>query len=330
MRLSLCIVGCGEYARTVLRDIHDMTEELELFFASRDLNKAREYCEAYNGAGYFGSYEEAASDPRVDALYFFTPHNLHLENALLAARHSKHVLMEKPIARTIDESTEMIEATSDAGVKLMVAENYRFLPAVQRCKDIIKQGYIGKLRLIQIQVEGYRAATDWRASAEITGGGAFIDGGIHFVNLLVNLGGFPHQVYAARPPQVFRNTGGEDGMVLTARLPGGGVGLINYSSATASTKESHWINVTGTEGFLSFTPYGSEMFIDTQDLRRTVRLPEARRGVRPMLREFRDSIAENREPLMSGKDGLRDLAVVLGAYQSAERGREVSLTLPLP
>ena len=328
MRLSLCIVGCGNYAKTVLRDIHDMTEELELFFASRDLNKAREYCEAFGGSGYFGSYEEAASDPRVDALYFFTPHNLHLENALLAARHSKHILMEKPLALTIDESKEMIKAASDADVKLMVAENYRFLPAVQKCNDVIKQGFIGKPRLIQIQVESYRAATNWRTSAEITGGGSFIDGGIHFVNMLVNLGGFPHHVYAAMPPKVFRDADGEDGIVLIAHLPGGGVGLINYSRATASSKESQWVNVTGTEGFLSFTPYGREMFIDTHDVRRTIRLPEARRGVRPMLREFRDSIVENREPLMSGKEGLQDLAVVLGAYESAKQGREVSLTFP--
>ncbi len=328
MRLSLCIVGCGNYAKTVLRDIHDMTEELELFFASRDLNKAREYCAAFGGSGYFGSYEEAASDPRVDALYFFTPHNLHLENALLAARHSKHILMEKPLALTIDESKEMMKAASDAEVKLMVAENYRFLPAVQKCKDILKQGFIGNPRLIQIQAESYRAATNWRTSAEITGGGTFIGGGIHFVDVLVNLGGFPHQVYAAMPPQVFRNADGEDGMVLIAQLPGGGVGLINFSRATASSKESQWINVTGTEGFLSFTPYGREMFIDTHDVRRTIRLPEARRGVRPMLREFRDSITENRESLMSGTEGLQDLAVVLGAYESAKQGREVSLTFP--
>ncbi|MCH7746137.1 MAG: Gfo/Idh/MocA family oxidoreductase, partial [Chloroflexi bacterium] len=281
-------------------------------------------------SGYFGSYEEAASDPRVDALYFFTPHNLHLENALLAARHSKHILMEKPLALTIDESTEMMKAASDAGVKLMVAENYRFLPAVQKCKDIIKQGYIGNLRLIQIQAESYRAATNWRTSAEIVGGGSFIDGGIHYIDVLVNLGGFPDRVYAVKPPQVFRNVGGEDGMVLVAHLSDGGVGLINYSTATASTKENHLINVTGTKGFLSFTPYGNEMLLDTQDVRRTIRLPEARRGVRSMLREFRDSIAEDREPLMSGKEGLQDLAVVLGAYESADQGREVSLTQPSP
>ena len=60
MRLSLCIVGCGRYARTVLQEIHDMSADLQLFFASRDSQKAQGYCETYGGAGFFGSCEEAA------------------------------------------------------------------------------------------------------------------------------------------------------------------------------------------------------------------------------------------------------------------------------
>ena len=213
MRLALCVVGCGGYARTVLNDIHDLHDELELYFASRDRDKAEQFCADFGGAGFFGSYEEALTDARVEAVYFFTPHHMHLENALAAARQSKHILMEKPIARTVAESTEMIEAARAAGVKLMVAENYRFLPTVDKCKEIIGQGAIGDLRLIQVQAEGFRAPTEWRTSADLTGGGAFIDAGIHFVDILYNLAGFPRQVYAARPPQVHREAEGEDGLV---------------------------------------------------------------------------------------------------------------------
>ena len=62
MKLSLCVIGCGGYAKTVLSEICDMTDELELYFASRNINKAREYSELYGGAGFFGSYEEAVRD----------------------------------------------------------------------------------------------------------------------------------------------------------------------------------------------------------------------------------------------------------------------------
>ncbi len=137
---SLCIVGCGRYARTVLNAVSDMTDEFRFFFASRDREKAERYSQDFGGAGAFGSYEEAASDPRVDALYFFTPHDLHLENVQLAARYGKHALVEKPIARTVPEASSMVDVARQAKIKLMVAENYRFLPAVEKAKKSCSRG----------------------------------------------------------------------------------------------------------------------------------------------------------------------------------------------
>ncbi|MCI0438766.1 MAG: Gfo/Idh/MocA family oxidoreductase [Chloroflexi bacterium] len=328
MRLPLCIMGCGGYARTVLNDIHDMTDVVELYFASRDIAKAREYCETFGGAGYFGSYEDAIADPRVKAAYFFTPHDIHLDNALMAAKHSKHILVEKPIARTVEESREMIRAAREAGVRLMVGENYRFLPTVRRAKQIIEQGNIGTLRLIQAHGESYRKPTSWRTNLEMTGGGVFIDGGIHFVDVLMYLGGFPLSLSAERPPKAFRNIGGEDGMALMARLPGGVVGLINFSRGTPIKDNRQRISVTGTDGQLAFVPYGGEIEFEDVNGKRTIRLPEARRGVRGMITEFRDAIAEGRDPEMSGEEALLNLVVVLGAYQSADEKREVELAPP--
>ena len=328
MRLSLCIVGCGGYARDVLGTLSRMTDDFDLFFASRDLQKAREYCESFGGVDYFGSYEQAAADPRVQSMYFFTPHDLHLENARLAARNGKHVMMEKPIARTVAEATEMIEATEAAGVRLMVAENYRFIPAVSRCKELIGQNAIGDLRMVQIQDEGYSQTTGWRTDIEARGGGAFIDGGIHSVDLLVNIGGFPHSVSAARPPQAFSHLEGEDGLFVMCRLPGDGVGLVNYSEGTPITHRRRAVHVTGTDGELSFVPIDSDLTVETPQGRRSEIMPEAGATVRAMMTEFKSSVFDDREPLMSGREGLKDLVVVLGAYRSAREGREVALEMP--
>ena len=324
-RLALCIVGCGEYARTFLDGLGDAREYLDLYFSSRDLAKAREYSQTYGGLGYFGDYEAAAADPRVDALYFLTPHNLHLENALMAARHSKHILVEKPIARTTDEAAQMIEAAGSADVRLMVAENYRFNPAVEECKRLIDGGSIGELRLIQIQNEGYSVPTEWRTNAEMTGGGVFIDGGIHAVDLLLNIGGFPERVYAAEPRKVFRESEGEDGLVLMAHLAGGCVGIVNYSSGTPVGESRYLVGITGTRGHLSFTPREDEIIVETPETRRTVQVRHDPRGIRGMALEFRNSILEDREPVMSGQEGVNDLAVVLAAYRSVQEGREIAL-----
>ena len=326
MKLGLCIVGCGGYANTVLSEIHDLRDEFDFYFASRDARKARDYCERFGGVDYFGDYEEALSDPRVQAAYFFTPHNVHLENAELAARCSKHILMEKPIARTIAEAQALVRTARDGGVSLMVAENYRFLRAVRRCKTIIESGGIGRLRLIDIRAEGYRAPVEWRNDATATGGGSFIDGGIHYVDVMLNIGGFPSQVYALYPPKTHRRSEGEDGIVMMADLPDDCVGVINFSRATPIRERRDWIEITGTEGCLGFAPYGDEIAYENTKVKRTVRLPPARRGVREMAREFRQSILEERAPLMTGEEAIKDLAVVLAAYRSATERRHIALS----
>ena len=330
MKLSLCIVGCGSYADTVLHEIHRMTDEFEFYFASRDASKAKAYCDRFGGADYFGSYEEALSDKRVEAAYFFTPHHVHLENTRLAARYGKHILMEKPIARSIEESHALVRAAQDAGVHLMVAENYRFLYTARRAKSMIETGAlgsIGELRLIDIKVEAFRPpSSPWRYDASLTGGGSFIDAGIHYVDLIVNLGGMPTQVYAASPTKVHRGSEGEDGLVLVANLPNDAVAVFNFSRATSRNADQNHVGITGSKGYIEFEPYGTEISFENTLVKRNVRLPEAHRGAREMVREFRDSILQDRPPIMTGDEAIKDLAVVLAAYRSATERRHVPLS----
>ena len=332
MKLTMCIVGCGGYARNVLGDIHDMTDEFDFYFASRNIEKAQQYSEEFGGAGAFGSYEEAAADPRVQSLYFFTPHHTHLDNVKLAAENGKHILIEKPIARDLDEAQAMVKTARSAGVKLMVAENYRFLLTVDKAREIMSQGPIGdsfgELRQIELQAEGYSEPKEWRRSAEMNGGGVFIDGGIHFVDIMLNLGGFPESVHAIHPPQLFTDVEGEDGIVMTARLPGGVPAIINFSRSTPVREKPPMVHLTGTKGKLSFEPNGTSLSVETLMVRRTVRISAPRRGVRQMVAEFRKAIQEDREPIMSGHEAIRDLAIVLAAYESARTGQAVELSEP--
>ena len=330
MKLSLCIVGCGRYADVVLNEIHEMTDDFDFYFASRDLQKAREYCERFGGIDYFGTYEEALSDSRVEAAYFFTPHHVHLENTELAAQHGKHILMEKPIARTVEESQALVKTAQDAGVQLMVAENYRFLHTTRRAKSMIETGTlgsIGDLRLIDIKVEAFRPPpTPWRLDASLTGGGSFIDAGIHYIDLIVHLGGMPTQIYAAAPTKVHPSSQGEDGLVLLANLPNDAVAVFNFSRATSRNVQNDYVGITGTKGYIEFEPYGREIAFENTLVKRNVRLPEAHRGAREMVREFRDCVQQQRPPLMTGDEAIKDLAVVLAAYRSAAESRHVPLS----
>ena len=330
MSLALCVMGCGQFAKSFAKailtsSISGVSDQTELFFASRNKEKAKAYCRMLGGKNFFGSYEEAAADPRVQAMYICTPHHLHLEHSVLAARFSKHILVEKPIARTLQEGERMIRAARDAGVKLMVAENYRFMPVVQKSRELIAQGAIGTLRLIQIQEESRFIFKGWRTSREMMGGGVFIDGGIHSVDMLVSLAGMPLQVYASRLPQAQDSLEGEDGMALMARLDGGAAGFINHSWGVSKQSCRLWVAIAGTRGRIYFEPMKPRITLETEERRSTWRLPEDRSGIGSMVKEFYSSIVEDRPPVMSGEEGLKDQAVVLAAYESAARGVPITL-----
>ena len=330
MSLGLCVVGCGIFAKTFAKAVRGFEplaggDGVRLFFASRDVRRAEAYCRRFEGEGYFGGYEEAATDPRVDALYLCTPHHLHLEHTEMAARHSKHVLVEKPIARTVDEARRVISAAGDSGVKLMVAENYRFIPVVQEARRLIDRGALGTLRFIQSQQESAFGVEGWRADPEMMGGGIFIDGGIHAVDLLGYLGGRVEEVNASFLPKSLHPLEGEDGMVVTARLDSGATGLINHSWGVSRRSWRLWVSVSGTKGRLYFQPGRPSLEFETSIAKNTLRFPGDRRGIGAMVTEFVDCIREDRPPLTSGEVGLEDLKVVLGAYESASLGRPVTI-----
>ena len=323
MTLSLCVAGLGKYAEHVLSDARPTLEGIDLYFASRDIDKARDFNHRYGGVGFFGSYEAAAVDPRVDAIYFITPHHVHLDNVRLAARNSKHILMEKPIARTIAEAQQMIEVARTASVTLMIAENHRFLPTVALAKRMVDDGAVGRVRYVQAHVESYGVPGGWRADPGLAGGGMLIDGGVHYVDHIVHLGGFPTSLYAAIPSPAAPDARSEDGVFLTAHMPGGVVGSLNFVTGTPVSRNFHRVSITGDAGHIHYVPFGSEVTLDTPAELRTYQVPEPGRGVRQMLAELRDCTVEGREPKMTGEDGLRDLAVVLAAYRSAATGQPV-------
>ena len=85
MKLGLCVVGCGQYAQTFAQGIQAILGEIDLYFASRDRQRAEAYSQMFQGSGAFGSYQEAAADSRVEAMYLCTPHHLHQEHVAMAA-----------------------------------------------------------------------------------------------------------------------------------------------------------------------------------------------------------------------------------------------------
>jgi predicted dehydrogenase len=320
VKLGLCVVGCGQFAQIFAREVQPLLGEIDLMFASRDRQRAEAYARMFRGSEAFGSYQEAATDPRVEAMYLCTPHHLHQEHVTMAARAGKHVLLEKPISTTLDQGRRIIDVAREAGITLMVAENFRFMPAVRQCKELVDRGEIGELRLIQLQEEVHFQPGQWRGIRDLNGGGVFIDGGIHKVHFLRYLAGEPEHIFAAALPKALAQHQGEDGLVMVARWPSGTVGLINHAWVASHRLQPSWVAVSGSEGRIYFEVGESQLSLEQGDKERLIRLDGDCYGQAAMVREFRDSIRDGRMPEVSGAEGLRDLALVLKAYESMEKG----------
>ncbi len=325
MSLGLCILGCGSFARTFAESIGHLDGEIDLYFASRDLVRAREYAASLGGLDAFGSYDDGAADPRVDAVYICTPHHLHREHVELAARRGKHVLVEKPIAGTLTDAEDIVRTAQSAGVNLMVAENYRFLPAVREARNLVDQGRLGQLRLVQLQEQYPFRPSGWRNQAHLNGGGVLIDGGIHKVSALAYLSGRPNQVYARRILPGQPGLDAEDGVVVVTGSDHGVVGVINHSWSVSPSAPHSWVSISGTTGSLYFEVGRPRLRFDDGVSQTIIEVEDHANGLAPMAREFHRSIAEGREPAMTGQEGIADLALVLQAYESIETGRPATV-----
>lgn len=115
---------------------------------SRTIESAQKFATEFNIPKAYGTYEELVSDSEIDVIYIGTPHNLHVENALLALNHNKHVLCEKPLGVNLKEATILIEKAKEKNLFLMEALWSRFLPNIIKTKELIDSGEIGDVKLL--------------------------------------------------------------------------------------------------------------------------------------------------------------------------------------
>ena len=318
--LGLCVLGCGDFAATFARSIAELRGEIDLYFASRDLYKARDYADRFGGIGAFGDYATAVRDARVRAVYVCTPHHLHREHVALAVAAGKHVLVEKPIAGHLDAAEAIVRLADTPSVNIMVAENYRFLPAVAESRRLIDAGRLGEVRLIQLNEQYPFRPYGWRIRAELNGGGVLIDGGIHKLSALSYLAGYPNQVYAQEVLPGQPGLEAEDGVAIITRSASGVTGIINHSWSVVPPEPHSWVSISGSRASLYFEVGRPWLKVTDSNAQTVVELEPFSNGLIPMVKEFRQSILQGRPPAMTAAEGMADLSLVLAAHRSMESG----------
>jgi predicted dehydrogenase len=315
--LEVCLLGCGSVARLHSRVARRMGAAVKLSFASRSRERAESFRRRYRGRHAFGSYDDACSHPDIDLVFICTPPALHLEHAVLAARSGKAIVVEKPAARSVAELDQISAAVQQHGVFAMVAENYRFKPLLTALRTWIDRGDIGTPQFIEISRAGSNKTGGWRADAAMMGGGALLEGGVHWVHLLCELGGTPRSVAAARPTNGVPVAPLEDALDILVTFDDGPVGRLFHSWNTRSRIAGLGMSrILGTQGNIHFESNG--VFAAVLGRRHRLRPPGLwdLMGYRGMWRHLVACMRDGLPPVTSLDVARRDLAVVEAAYRS--------------
>ncbi len=182
--LRIGILGTANIARSFVRAVQQSQRVSITAVASRDARKAETFAQETGIARHFGSYEDLLADRAIDAVYNPLPNSLHAAWSIAAVRAGKHVLCEKPLAAGAAEARSMFEAARLHGVHLVEAYPYLAQPQTLKLRELLKDGAIGDVRLIQASF-GFTIndSGNIRLNPQLAGG-ALMDVGVYPLSLI--------------------------------------------------------------------------------------------------------------------------------------------------
>jgi len=222
----------------------------------------------YGYEGYYTDWRKMLADDRVQLFDNGGPNNMHAEPCIAAAQAGKHVLCEKPLARTAEEAKGMLDAVTKAGVKHMAAFNYRFVPAIRQALNLIESGALGQIyhfRAMYLQewiMPHYGTPRIWRLDKKVAGSGALGDLGAHIIDLAHFLVGGVKSVSAMtrtfideRPLPDGSGTGKvdvDDAFVAAIEFENGAIGTLEATRFGGGRKNYEVLEINGEKGSIHF------------------------------------------------------------------------------
>ncbi len=321
----IAVVGCGAIARRTHVPAFTQMDGVELTaFASRSMGSAEAAAQEAGGAPAIvtDDWRKVINRDDVDVVDICSPNSLHREQAVAAAKAGKHVLVEKPIACTVDEADAMIDAAEANGVVLHVAHNVRYLPLAIAARDAIPR--LGKLVGVRAAFghagpKGWAPDATWFFDTKLSGGGALIDLGIHALDLVRFVTGLEAEEVTA---VTLGPEPAEDAAQVAIKFKDGAIGSL-HASWVARPAPDFGLTVFGTEGSLHADARAPLKFRPANGRSEELDLPtDASNPFADFITSVR---GEGATQPATGSDGRAALAIVCAAYESARTGKTVKL-----
>jgi 1,5-anhydro-D-fructose reductase (1,5-anhydro-D-mannitol-forming) len=297
---------------------------------STDPERGARYASSHGIPSAYKSLSALLSDPRVSAVYVSTTNELHRAQTIAAAAAGKHVLCEKPLALSVAEAREMIEACNQAGVVLATNHHLRGAATHQKIRQLIQSGAVGEPRFVKVSHAGLLPAhlQGWRLRDPRAGAGAILDLTVHDADVLrFILGAEPIEVVALTQQAGMASGDIEDGAMTAIRFDGGVIAQLHDAFTVPFARTG--IEVHGSAGsiyardVMTQRPAG-EIVLRTSAGEELVPVEQENLYART-IQAFAASTRGEGQPACTGEDGLRSLATALAALESARTGRRTAV-----
>jgi UDP-N-acetyl-2-amino-2-deoxyglucuronate dehydrogenase len=334
MTTHIGLIGSGNITQTHARAARAIPSvEISAIYGTNPQSVARLAAEHH--AKPFTDFTAFLSHKPLDLVILGTPSGLHAEQGMAAAQHGLHVLTEKPMDITTQNADALIAAAETANVKLGVIFQDRLKPNIQRLKQWLDRSLLGKPLLVDVRVKWYRppdyySGSKWRGTFALDGGGALINQAIHTVDLMLWLLGDVVRAQA-RTATVLHNIEAEDTAVATLEFASGAVGTLLATTA-AYPGYPRRLEITGTAGTVILehdrivaadlhNPLPDVAALTAGDSNQSASSAAVTdiSGHKAVFEDFLRAIANNTQPICSGREGRRSLALVESIYNSARK-----------
>ena len=334
------LVGCGRIAKRHAELLSGVVHGAQLV-AVCDVNpeKAREFGEKY-GVGWFTDMAEMMTRSSPDVVSVLTPSGLHCQHVLQLAPYGKHIVVEKPMALTLDDADAMISACDTYGCRLFVVKQNRFNVPVVKLREAMEEKRFGKLVMGTVRVrwcrtQAYYDMDAWRGTWELDGG-VLTNQASHHVDLLEWMMGDVESVFA-RSTTALVNIESEDTAIAVLKFRNGALGCIEATTATRPKDLEGSISILGEKGTVEIGGFAvnqmktwsfAEPEPDDADVMQkySVNPPNVYGfGHQAYYEHVLDCLQSGRQQLVDGLEGRRSIELISAIYESIETGREVPL-----
>ncbi|HEY5158044.1 MAG TPA: Gfo/Idh/MocA family oxidoreductase [Anaerolineales bacterium] len=334
-QLRVGILGAGLIAPNHAAGFQEVPELAQVVAVCDTNQENAENLATMFDAKIYDNYRELIADPNIDLVDVLLPHHLHYPVALEVIAAGKHMLLEKPVAVTYQQSLEIVEAARKAGIHFGVAENTRYIKAYLEAEKIIRAGSLGDITLVRTFLpanERVRLSSDdfWGKRSGF-GGGTLIDSGPHTFYLLKWLFGEVRELNAFTS-QIYKvDSEVEDNADVRGKLASGADFLCSFSF-TAEVPHSERLEVYGTHGSLIVDQlvnppvrfYSEPTDFDGSPVEGPEYDPMGWHffSIVEEIKDFVRRVVEDKPPIVDVQDCCYAIHVIEKAYESARNGNK--------